>query len=64
MPTTTEPMRAGFSPEEREKFDQWLKSPEGRQEIADTCRGIERIIAEIRKARGIQPHLLHTPMDL
>lgn len=65
MSMTTEPIRAGgLSPEEREKLDQWLKSPEGSQEIADTCRSIERIIAEIRKERGIPLHLLHTPMDL
>lgn len=65
MPTTTEPIRAGgLSPEEREKLDQWLKSPEGIREIADTCRSMGKIIAEMRNAREIPPHLLHVPMDL
>ncbi len=64
MPTTEEPIRAGIAPEERERLEKWLKSPEGQKEIADTCRGIGRVIAELRKAREVPLHLLHEPMDL
>lgn len=63
MPTIVEPIRTGLAPEERERLDKWLNSPEGQAAIAAALRDMRDIIIEMRKAREIPFYLLHEPMD-
>ncbi len=58
------PLREQFISDENGAFELWLRSPEGKQVISDTLRGIQQIIAEMKETEEIPFHLLHTPIDL
>ena len=63
MSTAVEPIRIGLFPEESDRIERWLKSPEGQKAIAVALQGIRDTIVEMRKAGEIPRHLLHEPME-